>query len=124
MYNKSQKLVYTDALIEFLIHGLKYVFPAQAGKMVKGVPTAHSAPPLSSVILSEKDIYVWKDVKGKIRGQSIEPLYKKISQIIENDAVIYKLLALIDAIRVGKARERSLAEIELIKRIGGENGEE
>src|SRR3989338_7786647 len=34
------------ALLEFLIHGLKYVFPAQVGTYTRGVPTAHSMTPL------------------------------------------------------------------------------
>lgn len=123
LYNKTTKLVYTEALLEFLIHGLKYVFPAHAGRLVKGIPTAHSAPPLANLIVAEKDIYVWKEVKGKIRGQAIVPLCKQVPQIIENDADMYELLALIDALRVGKARERDLAEAELIKRIGGKNAE-
>ena len=30
---------------EFLIHGVKYVFPAQRGEVTRGVPTSWAAPP-------------------------------------------------------------------------------
>jgi len=34
------------SLEEFLVHGLKYVFPAERGEMTRGVATSHGAPPL------------------------------------------------------------------------------
>jgi hypothetical protein len=37
---------------EFLIHGLKYVFPAYPGALVRGVPTAHSAEPLKGLLIA------------------------------------------------------------------------
>ena len=39
----SAKRVNRSAVIEFLIHGLKYVFPADVGALAVGVPTAISS---------------------------------------------------------------------------------
>src|SRR5271169_4683591 len=36
------------ALQEFLVHGLKYAFPAQHGQVTRGVPTSYAAPPLKN----------------------------------------------------------------------------
>ncbi len=117
LYHKNTRTVYKDALLEFLIYGFKYVFPAIPGKVVKGIPTAHSANPLVQYINSEKDAYVWKSAYGTIRGQSIEPLYPSVPQLVQQDTPLYELLSLLDALRVGKARERNIAIEELTKRI-------
>ena len=119
LYHKNTKTVYRDGLLEFLIHGFKYVFPTMPGKLAKGIPTAHSTSPLSEHIVAEKDVYVWKSAYGTIRGQVIEPLYASVPQLAQKDAQLYELLALIDALRVGKAREKNIAIEELTKRIVG-----
>ena len=38
------------ALEEFLVHGLKYVFPAERGELTRGVPTSYAAEPLRSAL--------------------------------------------------------------------------
>lgn len=112
----SSKKVSRLALMEFLQYGIRYAFPQQPGALVRGVPTAHSASPLNSVIQSGEH-YVWASGTGTLRGQSILPLYPSVVAAIKEDAVLYELLALIDAIRVGRAREKELAIQELKKRI-------
>lgn len=94
---------------EFLLHGIQYAFATTPGKMSKGIPTGHSAPVLNSQIIADKDHYVWPSVKGKSRGQSIKPLDERVPDFILSDIELYDLLALIDAIRVGKVREKELA---------------
>ena len=110
------KRINKKALLDFLLCGLKYVFPAQPGALSRGVPTAHSAPPLENFIMSEEK-YVWKYAEGKVRGQLIEPLYPTVPEAVADDSELYKLLALTDAIRVGSARVVRLASEELEKRI-------
>lgn len=107
---------YPLALREFVVHGLKYAFPALIGHMSKGVPTAYSAAPLNKKI-SSSDALVWPDVDGEMKGQSVEPLYKSAPFAAKKDPALHELLALIDALRVGGARERKLAASELDKRL-------
>jgi len=116
--DSSGKKVSKLALLEFIEYGIKYVFPQQPGAIVRGIATAHSAPPLNKHIKSEEH-YVWPSAKGNLRGQSIIPLYKSVVEAARKDENLYQLLALIDAIRVGKAREREMAIIELKLRILG-----
>lgn len=104
------------ALAEFLLHGLRYVFPVEPGRIVRGMPTAHSAPPLSKVVASEEK-FVWPDEAGEMRGEAIEPLYPSVPQAARRDARLHELLALTDAIRVGRAREQKLAREELQRRL-------
>lgn len=104
------------ALLEFIQYGISYVFPQQPGAIVRGLPTAHSAPPLVRIIVSEES-YVWPSGRGKSRGQSIIPLYPSVIEASENDNNLYELLALVDAIRVGRAREKEIAIKELKLRL-------
>ena len=54
---------------------------------------------------------------GKHRGVSLEPLYRTVPLAARADPHLYELLVLLDALRDGRARERSLAEREIVKRI-------
>lgn len=117
LIDSKKRKVHINSFIEFLIYGLKYVFPAEPGTMVKGIPTAHSAPPINEHISEGKDIYVWPYAKGSKRGQAIEPLYKTLPAIVHEDQLFYELLAIVDAIRVGRAREIKIAIDELEKRL-------
>lgn len=118
LVNASKKKIFKNALYDFLVHGIKYVFPTHPGRMVIGIPTAHSAKPLSEVVIS-KNAYVWQYDKGSIKGQLIEPLYKTVPSIVNQDAKMYELLSLVDAIRVGKAREINLAREQLKNKMYG-----
>jgi hypothetical protein len=112
----NKKRLMKLALLDFLEHGLKYVYPQQPGPIVRGIPTAHAAPPLNEIIVSDEP-YVWPSGKGKVRGQSITPLYPSVIDAVQKDEKLYELLALVDAIRVGRAREKEIAIKELKSRI-------
>lgn len=116
LLDHTGKKVMRMALIEFLEFGIKYVFPQQPGAIVRGIPTAHSAPPLNAVFQSQEQ-YVWPSASGTVRGQSIQPLYPSVVQAVKHDESLYELLALVDAIRVGRAREKEMAIVELKKRL-------
>ena len=118
LYHRSQQRIIKPALEEFLIHGLKYVFPSQPGALVRGLPTAHSAPPLNSLLsVNPQDIYVWSFPNGDVKGQEIQPLYRSVPHAVQQDPNLYELLSLVDSLRVGKIREQQLAAIELNKRL-------
>lgn len=105
--------VMKTSFLEFLIYGIKYVFPQRPGAIVRGIPTSHSAPPLNNEIESSEQ-YVWPSAIGRSRGQSIIPLYQSVPEAVHQDLVLYELLALVDAIRVGRNREKELA-IKILK---------
>lgn len=107
------------ALLSFLSHGVRHAFFAKPGRIVRGMPTAHSAPPLRSLIESAEDSpLVWPDELGDRRGQAIEPLYPSVPAVARRNQGLYELLALTDAIRCGRTRERELALSELRERLG------
>jgi len=105
-----------SALEEFLIHGIKYVFPAERGAASRGIPTAYAAEPLNRLIVrGDEPIPVWPYPKGESRGVAFAPLYRTVPIAALRDPQLYKLLAIVDALRDGRARERRLAEQELKK---------
>jgi hypothetical protein len=110
------KTVLKQSLMEFLQFGLRYVFPQKPGAVVRGVPTSHSASPLKEQIVSSEN-YVWPYGKGTVKGHSIVPLYPSVPEAALKDPKLHALLSLTDALRVGRARERSMAVDELKKRI-------
>lgn len=103
-----------SALEEFLIHGIKYAFPATRGGLTRGMATSHAAEPLCRLIKAGSEpVPVWADPSGTTRGIALTPLYKSVPEAAKLDSLLYERLALIDAIRDGRARERNLAEKEL-----------
>jgi len=113
---KDKKRLMNMAILDFLEHGLRYVYPQTPGSKVRGVPTAHSAPPLNREIESS-DPYVWPYSEGTVRGESIEPLHPKVPEACLKDPVFYEFMALCNALRVGKVREKNIAAEELKKRL-------
>lgn len=106
-------------LREFIVHGLKFVFPASVGAMQRGVPTAFAAPVLRELLHSAGSlISVWPYARGEEMGQSVEPLFKTVPEAAEKDERLYAYLALIDAIRLGNQREANLAANMLKERLG------
>ncbi|SPF48925.1 conserved hypothetical protein [Candidatus Sulfotelmatobacter kueseliae] len=105
-------------LKEFLIHGAKYAFPVQRGGPTRGIPTAEAAPPLKEHFAQDFPLPpVWPHAAGPFRGIAFSPLYKNVPQAALRDLKLYELLALVDAIREGRAREREIAIRELTLRI-------
>jgi len=105
-----------SALEEFLIHGLKYAFPAEHGGPTRGLPTSYAAEPLKRLIAAgDEPIPVWPHPEGKKRGIALAPLYKTVPIAAMRDPSLYEKLALVDALRDGRTRERKLAEQELKK---------
>lgn len=112
LIDESKKKVRVNSLMEFIEFGLPYVFPVVPGQIVTGVPTAYSNPFYKAHFLGSVD-YVWKDEQGTMRGLSIEPLHKGVTQAVLDDEVLYKLLSGIDILRVGRAREKKMALEEM-----------
>ena len=103
-------------LRNFLVHGVPHAFPAKLGPETRGIPTAHSAVPLRDLI-SSNDPIVWPSADGPRRGQSLIPLYPGAPRIARKNRELYHALALVDALRMGRSRERKLASDLLQKSL-------
>jgi hypothetical protein len=72
---------------------------------------------LESIAANSEPPPVWPYEDGPVRGYSFAPLHKNVPQAALEDSKFYELLALVDALRDGRARERELAGRELKKRL-------
>lgn len=124
---KQSNLIYGENKVnfinlqEFLFHGLKYCFPVKIEENSRGIATAHSSRFMKGYIESYSDSnYVWPYEYGESYGLSVKPLYKTVPQFIENDEFMYKTLAYIDVLRLGRVREVEYAQKQLEKILKSE----
>jgi hypothetical protein len=106
------------ALGEFLVSGVKYVWPAVRGPVTRGIPTAGSLPAVASLLgMPQPDLaMVWPHAEG-VRGESVEPLYPRAAAVVANDAALHEWLALIDILRLKTGREAALAAAAIQKKL-------
>jgi len=114
LINSEKKQVLRLNFLEFLIHGMRYVFPQQPGSLVRGLPTAHSHPKLQKKFIADNKL-VWPDHESNTIGLSIEPFYSNQILAAKQDESFYYILCLIDILRLGKPREVNFAKEELKK---------
>ena len=106
------------ALEEFLLHGVRYAYPPERGELTRGMATGYAAAPLNKLIVQpDEPPPVWPYAEGTVRGYTLVPLYPSVAIAASRDPRLYELLALVDAIRDGRARERNLAAKELQARL-------
>ncbi len=64
LYLPRERRIVRANLQEFLVSGLRYVFPAEVGGEGAGLPTAHSAPPLAAKVRAGAEAaLVWPSVE-------------------------------------------------------------
>lgn len=103
---------------EFLIHGIKYCFPTKPRALTPGISTGIAAPVFKGKIVTGKEpLPVWPYAEGDSLGVALDPLYPSVPKSIHKypDQNFYDLLALVDVLRYGRARERHIA-IKLIQK--------
>lgn len=110
-FEAKRPRILLPAFKEFLFHGARYAFPALRGGLVLGLPTAYAAAPLNAQIApSAEPVPVWPFMEGTVRGVSLVPLYASVPAAAARSPALYEGLALFDALRMGNARERALAQ--------------
>ncbi len=117
LLDKASRQVRSAAFFEFLVHGLPYVFPAERGSVTRGIPTSVAAAPLADHFVQEGLPPVWPHPEGQVRGEALKPIFKSAPEAASRDPQLHEWLALIDALRAGRAREKKLAAKELEKRL-------
>lgn len=118
LYSAARGRVPEAQAQEFLLHGVKYVFPAVRGSETRGVLTAWAASPLAERLAPSGELPpVWPHPDGEVRGIALEPLHAIAPQAALGDAGLWERLALVDALRAGDVRARTIAAELLIERL-------
>lgn len=104
----------TRDLLEKAVH---WIAPAVVGRFELGLATAHTAPPLIDKLHGDADPVVMPMPEGPCRGRAVTPLHPAAPGAANRDPKLYEILSLVDALRIGGARDREVAAAELRARI-------
>lgn len=115
LFDRARGRVPVASAEEFLVHGVKFVFPAARGGEARGVLAAWAAPPLDAEVSDGGLPPVWPHAEGRSRGITLEPLHPTVPVLALESPPMWRRLALVDAIRAGDARIRRLAERALVE---------
>ena len=118
LLDPETKKIRLEAFRNFLVHGVPHAFPATPQAITRGMPTAWAAPVMANKIHSSDQVQpVWPDPEGRVQGAAVQPLFPSVPGAARRDPELYDLLALVDALRIGRARERAIAEAEIGRRL-------
>lgn len=121
LYSSDSRSVHRPNFEEFLLHGLRFLAPVKLGRVVPGVPAAWAAPPMSRKIRESGDLPpVWPAANGRIRGQALPPLHEAAVKAVEDLPRLGELLAIVDSLRAGDIRVRSVAAKMLLATLSGQ----
>ncbi len=114
----DQLIVRIRELTDFVFYGVRFAFPAALGEISRGMPTASGGPYLSTLLVaSTEGPPVWPFAAGQARGPAVTPFYPALPAAALRDAKFYNVLTLVDAVRIGGARDRELATNQLRKEL-------
>ena len=116
---QGTRTVARPSLREFVLHGVRYAFPAVHGPERTGLPTAWTHPDVGALFTDGElpRALVWASDRGTVRGESVVPLFTNLPAVAARDPRLHELLALIDVIRAGGTRERRLVSDILGERL-------
>ncbi len=107
-----------SSLLEFIEHGVRYVYPAERGEPARGIPTAFAAPLFGDLLATQDEFPpVWPYAHGSVLGYTLSPIYKTAPFAAATDPFLYELLVLVDVFRIGRQREKSMAHGLLKERL-------
>jgi hypothetical protein len=100
LYSAERRRALPVPAEEFLIHAVKFCFPARWGPEIGGIPTAWAAEPLKDRLANSAGLLpVWPYYKGTMRGLELKPLHPMVPEAAQADAALWRSLALVDALR-------------------------
>jgi hypothetical protein len=104
--------------LEFLQFGVGPAFPADTTPKARGVPTGFMAleEPHGGGLVDATPA-VWPSPLGQTIGMGVTPLVPGAPDLRLREPRLYRLLALVDALRLGDARERETARAALREAI-------
>jgi hypothetical protein len=120
LYEPGPRRVHRANFDEFLRHAVRFVAPAALGELVAGVPAGWAAPPMAALIHESGDAPppVWPSAEGSVRGRALLPLHKSAVDAAADHRELAELLAVIDSLRAGDVRIRSVAADQIRPMLG------
>ena len=98
------------SMMDFLVYGLVFCFPAQRGEPTVGVRVDPEWGRFKSRSTWLEMLPVWPDAEGKQSGFSLKPLYHSVPKACRCDFALYQWLMVIDTLRDWQNPNRSIAK--------------
>jgi DNA-binding Lrp family transcriptional regulator len=115
----SKPRIVRSQLLSLVGTSVHDVFFARRGAVVAGMPTATSAPCLQGMFPGPPRVVaqVWPcaTLKKPVSGESLAPLYPSVPEACRRDGRLYRLMALVDVVRVGEPAEQRVA-VDLLRK--------
>jgi hypothetical protein len=116
LYSSERRRVFGAPAEEFLLHAVKFSFPAVRGTEVRGIPTSWAAEPLKGELAESAALPpVWPSSKGRVRGLSFEPLHPMVPGAAKADPQLWERLSLVDALRSNESARIAALATRLLK---------
>jgi hypothetical protein len=125
LYLPDRREIHRPHFEELAVHALRFIAPGQLGGVVPGVPAAWAAKPVADRIRSAGDDPppVWPHVRGRVRGQALDPLHPASPEAAGHWLELGEVLAILDSLRAGDVRVRGVAADLLAERLQAASGE-
>ena len=104
-------------LFGLLAYGVPMFFTAQKTAMVRGIPTGVHSPLWKKRFGGAGVATVWPYGRGKEVGEGLVPIYPSVPSACVLDSTLYEVMATLEILRVGKTRERRVAENYLREKL-------
>ncbi len=116
---RGRRTIVKSAFREFLMHGMRYAFPAVIGVEREGVATGTGHPEVARVVNGEDRAspFVWAREGGSARGVSLVPLFPGVLEVVARDPRMHEMLATVDVLRSGSDGARRAAGESLASRF-------
>jgi hypothetical protein len=107
----ERRTVEREPFLRFVDAGLRVAFPPTIGGETVGIATAFIPGPAPGWAPADPPLglstaeFVWPASGGATRGQALAPLHSRVISLTASNHELCNLLALLDLIRVGGARE-------------------
>jgi len=120
LMDPGRRRVEREPLMQFVRWGVPYAFPPTIGGTTVGVATATLDILTDGTIAAPAAVeFVWASAEGMSRGAALEPLHPRVPDIAGRNDPLCSLLAAVDLVRVGGAREREAASAWIERQIAG-----
>ena len=98
LINLTTKKINKLAVMEFITHGLKYLYPIEKKGTGRGILIGPSSSTFKGKVQSDEYNYIWPDPNGESKGIVVTPLLPELSSIKGNE-VLFTYLNVIEIFR-------------------------
>lgn len=111
LINISQKRINKLAVLEFIVHAIKFFYPSEKQGIGRGIKVGPSYSYFSKRVHSDEFDYVWPDPDGEAKGVIVSPLLTRFSKTIKENEKLLLFLNVIEVFRgLGGVRHQQEAQ--------------